>query len=60
MAGSRPASVHRWDRPAVWVANPATVAELRAFLDDYWTSGLEKLRDVAEAAETRKRQKERA
>ena len=26
-----------------------TMAELRAFLDDYWTSGLERLRDVAEA-----------
>jgi DNA-binding transcriptional ArsR family regulator len=32
-----------------------TVAELRDFLDDYWTSGLERLRDVAEAAEARKR-----
>ena len=37
-------------------ANPDTMAELRAFLDDYWTSGLERLRDVAEAAEARKRQ----
>lgn len=37
-------------------ANNDTMAELRAFLDDYWTSGLERLRDVAEAAETRKRQ----
>jgi DNA-binding transcriptional ArsR family regulator len=36
-------------------ANRDTVAEVRAFLDDYWTSGLERLRDVAEAAETRKR-----
>lgn len=36
-------------------ANNDTMAELRAFLDDYWTSGLERLRDVAEAAETRKR-----
>ena len=35
-------------------AKTDTVAELRAFLDDYWTSGLERLRDVAEAAETRK------
>jgi hypothetical protein len=32
------------------------MAELRAFLDDYWTSGLERLRDVAEAAQARKRQ----
>jgi DNA-binding transcriptional ArsR family regulator len=36
-------------------ANRDTVAEVRAFLDDYWTSGLERLRDVAEAAEDRKR-----
>jgi DNA-binding transcriptional ArsR family regulator len=36
-------------------ANTQTMAELRAFLDDYWTTGLERLRDVAEAAETRKR-----
>jgi DNA-binding transcriptional ArsR family regulator len=25
--------------------------KLRSFLDDYWTSGLERLRDVAEAAQ---------
>jgi DNA-binding transcriptional ArsR family regulator len=37
-------------------ANPDTMAELRAFLDHYWTTGLERLRDAAEAAETRKRQ----
>jgi DNA-binding transcriptional ArsR family regulator len=37
-------------------ANTDAMAELRAFLDDYWTSGLERLRDVAEAAEDRKRQ----
>src|SRR3954452_16433597 len=37
-------------------ANTQTVAELRAFLDDYWTSGLERLRDVAEAAQDRTRQ----
>ena len=36
-------------------ANTDTMAELRAFLDDYWTSGLERLRDVAEAAEARKK-----
>src|SRR5882672_531398 len=36
-------------------ANTETMAELRAFLDEYWTSGLERLRDVAEAAEARKR-----
>jgi DNA-binding transcriptional ArsR family regulator len=37
-------------------ANTDTMADLRAFLDDFWTSGLERLRDVAEAAEDRKRQ----
>ena len=37
-------------------ANTQTMAELRAFLDDYWTSGLERLRDAAEAAQKRKRQ----
>ena len=37
-------------------ANPQTMAELRAFLDDYWTSGLERLRDVAETAQSRKQQ----
>ena len=39
-------------------AKRQTMADLRAFLDDYWTSGLERLRDVAEAEETRKRQTE--
>ena len=38
----------------IYRAKPATVAELRAFLDDYWTSGLERLRTVAETAEARK------
>jgi DNA-binding transcriptional ArsR family regulator len=38
-------------------ANTDTMADLRAFLDDYWTSGLERLRDVAEAEEARKREK---
>ena len=37
-------------------ANTDTMAELRAFLDDYWTSGVHRMRDVAEAAETHKRQ----
>lgn len=36
-------------------ANADAIAELRASLDRYWTSGLERLRDVAEAAEDRKR-----
>jgi len=40
----------------LYKANVDTMAELRAFLDDYWTSGLERLRDVAEAAENQKRQ----
>jgi DNA-binding transcriptional ArsR family regulator len=35
-------------------ANTDTMAQLRAFLDDYWASGLERLRDVAEAAQARK------
>lgn len=30
------------------------MAKLRAFLDDYWTNGLERLRSVAEAAEANK------
>ena len=38
-------------------ANAGTMAELRTFLDQYWTSGLERLRDVAEAEEAHKRQK---
>jgi DNA-binding transcriptional ArsR family regulator len=38
----------------LYSANTRTMAELRAFLDDYWTSGLERLRDVAEAAESAK------
>ncbi len=29
--------------------------DLRSFLDHYWTSGLDRLRDVAEAAEAAKR-----
>ena len=38
----------------LYAANTQTMGELRAFLDDYWTSSLDRLRDVAEAAETRK------
>ena len=30
-------------------ANPRTMAELRTFLDDFWTSSLERLRDLSEA-----------
>ena len=32
-------------------ADPDEMQNLRRFLDDYWTSGLERLRDVAEAAQ---------
>ena len=38
----------------LYTANTATMAELRAFLDDYWTSGLERLRDAAETAQSEK------
>jgi DNA-binding transcriptional ArsR family regulator len=38
-------------------ARPDTVEALREFLDDYWTSGLSRLRDAAEAAERSKRTK---
>lgn len=38
-------------------ANTDTMAELRAFLDEYWSASLDRLRDVAEAAEARKREK---
>lgn len=38
-------------------ARPDTVEALREFLDDYWTSGLWRLRDAAEAAERSKRSK---
>ena len=36
-------------------ADPQTMADLRTFLDDFWTAGLERLRDAAEAAEPRNR-----
>ena len=32
-------------------ADRTEMTKLRQFLDDYWTSGLERLRDVAEAAQ---------
>lgn len=41
----------------IYRAKPGTVAQLRAFLDDYWTSGLERLRTVAEATEASKRRR---
>ena len=37
-------------------ADPGAMRDLLASLDDYWTSGLERLRDVAEAEQTRKRE----
>ncbi len=39
----------------LYSANTSTMAELRSFLDDYWTSGLERLRDAAEAEQARRR-----
>ena len=36
-------------------ARPETMNELRAFLDDYWTTGLNRLRDAAEASQKRKK-----
>lgn len=38
-------------------ANTRTVAELRAFLDDFWSTGLERLRDAAETEQARKQPK---
>ena len=38
-------------------ARPDTVEALREFLDDYWTSGLSRLRDTVETAERSKRMK---
>ena len=35
-------------------ARPDTLEELRRFLDDFWTGGLGRLRDAAEAAERAK------
>ena len=38
-------------------ARPDTVEDLRKFLDDFWTTGLGRLRDAAEAAERKKRKR---
>jgi DNA-binding transcriptional ArsR family regulator len=35
-------------------ADHAQVRDLRTFLDEYWTEGLERLRDVAEASQREK------
>jgi DNA-binding transcriptional ArsR family regulator len=37
----------------LYAAKAETMDDLRRFLDDHWTSGLERLRDVAEAAQAR-------
>jgi DNA-binding transcriptional ArsR family regulator len=39
----------------LYLAKRDTVAELRAFLDEYWSGTLTRLRDVAEEAERTKR-----
>lgn len=39
----------------LYLANTATMDDLRTFLDDYWTSGLDRLKHVAEAAEAERR-----
>jgi DNA-binding transcriptional ArsR family regulator len=39
----------------LYLAKTQTMDDLRTFLDHYWTSGLDRLRDVAEAAEAAKR-----
>jgi DNA-binding transcriptional ArsR family regulator len=38
----------------LYQARQGQVQRLRDFLDDYWTAGLERLRDVSEAAEREK------
>ena len=38
----------------LYTADRDEMERLRQFLDDYWTSGLERLRDVAEAAQRQK------
>lgn len=39
----------------LYLARTQTMDDLRTFLDEHWTSGLDRLRDVAEAAEIAKR-----
>ena len=41
----------------LYQARPDTVDDLRRFLDEFWTSGLGRLRDAAEAAERAKRRR---
>lgn len=44
----------------LYLANRETVADLRRFLDDYWTGTLTRLRDVSEEAERAERRGRRA
>ena len=39
----------------LYLAKTQTMDDIRTFLDEHWTSGLDRLRDVAEAAEAAKR-----
>lgn len=39
----------------LYLANTQAMDDLRTFLDEYWTSSLDRLRDAAEAAEAAKR-----
>lgn len=39
----------------LYLAKTQTMDDLRTYLEDHWTSGLDRLRDVAEAAEAAKR-----
>lgn len=41
----------------LYLARRDTVSDLRRFLDDYWDSSLDRLRDVAEAAEREARER---
>lgn len=41
----------------LYLAEREEMDKVRKFLDEYWTSGLERLRDVAEAAQQAKEQK---
>jgi len=43
----------------LYLANHDEMARLRDFLDDYWIGGLERLRNVAEAAQRDKRRDKR-
>jgi hypothetical protein len=47
----RPATERRDGTRRLYLARQDEMKKLRDFLDDYWTRGLERLRDVAEAAQ---------